>query len=139
MFKIMLVDDSEIHLKTITNILEKKLNTPIRFFTFLSGTEARDRFIFIEPDLVITDIYMPEFNGFDLIAYIRELSKTPILALSSGIFECGNGRGGERGSADSVLEQALIKGADYTLNKADINTKLIPLVNAIYHLVYEIS
>ncbi|WDE13991.1 response regulator [Thalassomonas haliotis] len=132
MFKVMIVDDSEINLKTVKNLLEKQLKFPVCFYTFLTGIEAKERFIFIQPDLVITDIYMPEFNGFELIDYIKELSKTPILALSSGIFDCGNGRGGERGSAESALEQAKEKGADYTLSKSDMANALIPMVNDIY-------
>jgi len=132
MFKVMIVDDSEINLKTVANLLEKQLNFPVSLYTFLTGIEAKERFIFIQPDLVITDIYMPEFNGFELIDYIKELSKTPVLALSSGIFDCGNGRGGERGSAESALEQAKERGADYTLSKSDMTKGLIPLVNEIY-------
>ncbi|WP_281560565.1 response regulator [Thalassomonas sp. RHCl1] len=132
MFKVMIVDDSEICLKTVHNLLNKQLDFPASFSTFLSGREAKERFIFIQPDLVITDIYMPEYNGFELITYIKELTKTPVLALSSGIFDCGNGRGGERGSAESALEQAKEKGADYTLCKADMTNGLAPLVNKIY-------
>ncbi|WDE03180.1 response regulator [Thalassomonas viridans] len=132
MFKVMIVDDSEIILKTVEKLLQQELNFPVSLYTFLNAVEAKERFIFIQPDLVITDIYMPEFNGFQLIDYIKELSKTPILALSSGIFDCGNGRGGERGSAESALEQAKDKGADYTLSKSDMTKGLIPLVNKIY-------
>jgi two-component system, OmpR family, KDP operon response regulator KdpE len=46
------------------------------------GREALERFEASAPDLVVTDIAMPDRDGFRVIAGIRKLGATPIIVLS---------------------------------------------------------
>ena len=46
------------------------------------GREALERFEASTPDLVVTDIAMPDRDGFRVIAGIRKLGATPIIVLS---------------------------------------------------------
>jgi two-component system KDP operon response regulator KdpE len=47
-----------------------------------NGAEAYARFETDRPDLIITDLAMPEMNGLDLTRAVRQLSQTPIIVLS---------------------------------------------------------
>ncbi|TAL29033.1 MAG: response regulator [Phenylobacterium sp.] len=47
-----------------------------------SGGEAIAAAIEILPDLVITDLDLPDMNGFDLIAELRPLGSFPIVAVT---------------------------------------------------------
>jgi two-component system chemotaxis response regulator CheY len=50
------------------------------------GVEGLARMHEVEPDLLITDINMPEMDGFELIEAVRQVHKfrgTPILVLST--------------------------------------------------------
>lgn len=46
------------------------------------GEAALDTFHDAKPDLVITDLSMPEMNGIELCREIRKISKVPIIVLS---------------------------------------------------------
>ncbi len=72
-------------------------------------------------DLVITDIIMPDREGLETIADLRQRSKSlPIIAISGG---------GRSGSMD-YLETARYLGADTTLSKPFGREELIRAVNA---------
>lgn len=79
---ILVVDDDAIILDII-----KKVLTASGFLVEVAsnGKEAVEKMSEIEPSLVITDIHMPEMNGFELIHWIRNSrkhQKIPILAIS---------------------------------------------------------
>jgi DNA-binding response OmpR family regulator len=59
------------------------------------------------PDLVVTDLIMPEQEGIETIAQIREASGVPIIAIS------GSGKAGDF----APLLDAELMGADITLAK----------------------
>ncbi|MFH1091345.1 MAG: response regulator, partial [Pseudomonadota bacterium] len=66
---ILLVDDADLLLKLAARIL-RVLNLPV--FTAANGREAWE-FMHRKPaDILITDIMMPEMNGFDLIRGLRQ-------------------------------------------------------------------
>ena len=72
--------------------------------TMEDGASGLDRFYRWKPDVVLLDLGLPDIDGFDFIARVREGSATPIVVLSA--------RGAER---DKVL--ALDAGADDYLSK----------------------
>jgi two-component system, OmpR family, KDP operon response regulator KdpE len=47
-----------------------------------NGMEAYERFEAERPDLIITDLAMPEMTGLDLTRAVRRLAQTPIIVLS---------------------------------------------------------
>lgn len=77
--RILIVDDE----RQITNALRYGL-TAHRFDvrTAPGGTEALDTFRDFHPDLVITDLQMPEMSGLELCVELRKVSNVPIIVLS---------------------------------------------------------
>jgi CheY-like chemotaxis protein len=50
-----------------------------------SAREALDRLAFRRPDVILTDIYMPNGDGFQLLAELRRMgSDVPVIAISGG-------------------------------------------------------
>jgi CheY-like chemotaxis protein len=126
MFNIMVIDDSKLMLDIIEEILLKEVNTPLNIVTFLSAIDAKNQLAPFQPDLIITDIEMPEVNGYEFIEDIKQESNIIILAISGSTFK-GN-------LTDTILYAANLIGADYTMMKSDIQNKLPSMV---MHLLCE--
>jgi len=77
--KILVVDDEY----QITRVLKRSLQAH-RYDarTASDGESALDTFHDFHPDLVITDLQMPEMNGIELCREIRKVSEVPIIVLS---------------------------------------------------------
>ena len=77
--RILIVDDE----RQITRVLRTSLQSSGYEVTVANnGMEAFDLFRSFSPDLVITDLAMPEMGGIELTRAIRRLSDTPIIVLS---------------------------------------------------------
>src|SRR6201996_5564856 len=77
--RILIVDDE----RQITRVLRTSLQSSGYEVTVANnGLEAFELFRTAQPDLVITDLAMPEMDGIDLTRAIRRLSETPIIILS---------------------------------------------------------
>lgn len=77
--KVLVVDDES----QITRVLRHSL-TAHRYDvrTAADGVSALDTFRDWHPDLIITDLQMPEMDGIELCREIRKSSKLPIIVLS---------------------------------------------------------
>ena len=107
--RVLVVDDES----QITRVLRHSL-TAHRYDvrTAADGLSALDTFRDWHPDLIITDLQMPEMNGIELCREIRKTSKLPIIVLSV--------KGEERTKVD-----ALDAGADdYVLKPFGIDELL---------------
>ena len=69
-----------------------------------NGIEGLERFESGRPDLIITDLAMPEMNGLELTQAVRRLDRTPIIVLSVR-------------DTDVMKVKALDEGADDYLTK----------------------
>ena len=80
---VMVVDDS----KVVRRIVEKGLaEAGFRVITAENGKKALNLLDTIQPDLILTDIEMPNINGFEFCGTVHtnpELSTVPIVAMSS--------------------------------------------------------
>jgi response regulator RpfG family c-di-GMP phosphodiesterase len=80
---VMVVDDS----KVILRIVEKGLaEAGFKVITAENGKKALDLLGDIQPDLILTDIEMPDINGFEFCEAIHknpEFSSLPIVAMST--------------------------------------------------------
>jgi two-component system KDP operon response regulator KdpE len=77
--KILVVDDEP----QITRVLRRGLeSTGFHVRIAADGRAGLENFRSWLPDLVITDLSMPGFDGLDLCSRIRQLSEVPILVLS---------------------------------------------------------
>lgn len=77
--KILIVDDEY----QITRVLKRSfLAHRYDVRTASNGEAALDLFHDFHPDLIITDLQMPEMNGIELCREIRKVSQIPIIVLS---------------------------------------------------------
>ena len=82
MSKILLIDDDE----QIRSILKRMLTRDGHEVSIAQdGLEGLNIFYQLKPDLVITDINMPNKNGFELISDIfKVVPEQPIIVMSGG-------------------------------------------------------
>lgn len=81
MFKILVVEDDKNLRKLIVTCLEKANYT---VFESMNGEEALDLMDKEYIDLIVTDIMMPEMNGYELIKELREAKyEVPILIITA--------------------------------------------------------
>ncbi len=84
------------------------------------GLEVIDR---AEIDLIITDIFMPEKDGIELLRQFRhKKSDIKVIAISGGM---------QGSSSENILKIARIIGARRTLEKPFTKTDLIPIIREV--------
>ncbi|NQY93835.1 MAG: hybrid sensor histidine kinase/response regulator [Campylobacteraceae bacterium] len=86
-FKILLVDDIEQNLHSLKMIIED--NFDISIFTSTSALDGMAILMKKNIDLILTDIQMPEIDGFDFVEYLRGIEKTkdtPVIFIT-GIYD----------------------------------------------------
>lgn len=80
--KIILLDDHQIILDGLKTMLSEEKNITI-CGTYMSGFEALKNVLYYKPDIVITDLMMPDMSGIDFIRNMKSYKlKTKILILS---------------------------------------------------------
>ncbi len=103
--KILVVDDNIDLLKLLDNFLTSK---GYEIFSCDNGKEAKNNFLEFAPDIVITDIVMPESDGIELLMDLRKINPhINVIAIS----------GGNRGYAGEYLHMAEKLGANSVLSK----------------------
>jgi len=83
--RVVVVDDDRVSLMAITAMV-RSWGAQIRFAA--SGDDALRLIAEDAPDLILSDIYMPEMDGFDLMRRVRELpprqgGNTPGIAITA--------------------------------------------------------
>lgn len=97
--KILIVDDDA----DVRRINERVfLHAGSKVLTAQNGSEGIRVFFLEKPDLVITDIMMPEMDGFDMCHRIRQVSNVPIIMLTALNSEEEIIRGLESGADDFI-------------------------------------
>lgn len=84
---VLVVDDNLSNLILVSEIL--KVHN-IKVITVSKGKDALEKIKHYPPDLMITDIKMPEMDGFELLRRVKELnlSKTlPVIAISASVMK----------------------------------------------------
>ena len=105
MARVLIIDDEPHILLMVKKMLER---AGYEVDLASNGSEGLKLFERIQPDLVITDIIMPEKEGLETIREMRRQSKDlKIIAMS----------GGGKISADNYLETAKIFGAARIMEK----------------------
>ena len=125
MFKVLLVDDSTIDITLIQDVLETYIPYTKTITSFTNSAKARDYYLAHDFDLVVTDIEMPEVDGFELINCIKAHGKQPVIAIS--------GSHAEDNSTDTILYAANKCGADYVISKATLYEDLARLLTNVCH------
>ncbi|MBF0239672.1 MAG: response regulator [SAR324 cluster bacterium] len=115
--KILLVDDSGFSRKSTSNLLQK-LDKEIEIMEADSVTRALEIFNKTTPDLVITDLVMPDQKGDALIKTLRAQGQTLFIAVLSANIQ------------QLVQDEMLRIGADFFLGKPVNLEKLQKLMDA---------
>ena len=80
--KILVVDDND----SITLLLSLTLKTEgCDVETAADGMEAFQKFQLNEPDVLVTDLVMPEMDGQELCRRVRKISGVPILIITGDL------------------------------------------------------
>lgn len=79
---VLVVDDSEVDRVLIGGLLGEDVDLAVSFAT--SGTEALAHLARQQPDLVVTDMHMPEITGLELVSAARERYPQLPLVLITG-------------------------------------------------------
>lgn len=77
---ILIADDSRVSQHMLKLILKRNGYEPI---VTSNGRQALEQLSEHAIDLIISDIEMPEMNGFDLLAKVRETSTIPVIMLTA--------------------------------------------------------
>jgi PAS domain S-box-containing protein len=123
---ILIVDDNEINVLLLKNIVKKLLPTS-KISSASNGIYAVSEFSKKIPDLIFMDLQMPEMNGYEATAKIRELEKvenlkhTPIVALTAATtqgekykcIEMGMDEYVPKPFVKSIIEQLILKYTPY--------------------------
>lgn len=96
--------------KRIRYMIERQLTTDgFEVKTFVNGQELLTDFKNHKADLVITDIMMPEMDGYELCEKLRTYSQVPIIMLSAKDEEMDRVQGLELGSDDYIAKPFSLK------------------------------
>ena len=100
MRKILIVDDEKIMLRIASKILSKEYET----LCANSGAEAVEIFRREQPDMVLSDLLMPEMDGYELHRILQEQSAEaiPIIFMTADDSDESESRGLEIGAADYI-------------------------------------
>ena len=99
--KILVVDDEALLVKGIRFNLQ---NEGYEVLTGSNGLEAVEIARTQSPDLIILDIMMPEMDGLDACAHIREFSDVPIILLTAKAEDMDKLMGFEQGADDYLTK-----------------------------------
>lgn len=117
MKKVLLIDDDDLVLYALTKYLTKE---GFKVEILSSGSEAIEKYKSFKPDIIVTDIIMPDVEGIELISSIRQIDENiPIIAIS----------GGSRRLDTSYLRNAELIGANATLEKPFDEEELVSYIN----------
>ncbi|ACC84619.1 hybrid sensor histidine kinase/response regulator [Nostoc punctiforme] len=91
-YTILMVDDRWENRTVITNLLQ-----PLGFNVVeaSNGKEGLEKAIALKPNLIVTDLLMPEMDGFELIKHLRhtpEIQDVLIIVSSASVFEADRNR-----------------------------------------------
>jgi two-component system KDP operon response regulator KdpE len=98
---VLVVDDESRMVEFIAMNLELE---GFRVVRAANGSEALERASREHPDLVLLDIMMPEMDGFETLAGLRETSSVPVIFLTAKSEEVDRIRGLDLGADDYITK-----------------------------------
>ena len=83
MYNILLTDDEQIVIDTLSLILSKNFNEEVQLYTALSGTHALEIVRQEKIDIIFMDIHMPGINGLETISLIKQINPNIVIVILS--------------------------------------------------------
>lgn len=108
---ILLIDDDEDELKFFTEGLNR-VNMPYKCTWANSGGQALKQLAYLKPDIIFLDLRMPEMDGLDCLAAIRQLAHlhdVPIILHSSVMTDDYREKGMRLGATACVLKPVTLE------------------------------
>ena len=104
--KVLYVEDDLVHREELADYLSRRVG---RLYLAENGEQGFEKYLSLNPDLVITDLRMPKLSGIELARKIREENKTvPIIVLTA------------MSDKESILEAVKVGILDYVLKPVDV-------------------
>lgn len=117
---VMVVDDSEVDRCLVGGLLPRELDWLVEFAD--NGATALEKMRLSVPDLVVTDMMMPEMDGMELVSRIRvEFPQTPVILITAH-------------GSEMLAVEALQKGATSYVPKPAMAEKLRETVEQVLAL-----
>ena len=113
--KILVIDDDLGVAELIRLILKPR---GMLIYHAVDGQEGLKQAYELQPDLIILDIMMPEYDGFDICARVREFSDVPIVMLTAK-------------SQSSDVAHGFAVGADDYVKKPFSNDELVSRIESL--------
>jgi CheY-like chemotaxis protein len=119
----MVVDDDDLVRPTVSFML-RALNFEVT--ELRSGKDALSLLLESDFDLIVTDLFMPEFDGLELILEIKKMALNTSVVLMTG-----GGKHFVSGSEDlrNLTDSAEVFGASYTIQKPFKKNDLAKIVD----------
>ncbi len=106
MTSILVVDDSAVDRRLVGELLERRFECSVDYA--VNGLEAMARLKDMAPDLVVTDLTMPEMNGLELVTAVRKhFPAIPIILMTAYGSEALSIEALEKGAASYVPKSRL--------------------------------
>lgn len=116
MAKVLVVDDSPVDRLLVSKLLGKSLNLTAAYAA--NGREALDACAADPPDVVLTDLQMPEMDGLELVEQVRgRYPLVPLVLMTAHGSEEVAVQALKRGAASYVPKRNLAKELGHTLDK----------------------
>jgi len=112
MYKVLLVDDSSIDITLLKDILESSIPFEKQIAAFTNSEDAKAYYLMNKIDLIVTDLEMPDVDGFDLINCIKNGRGEEVIAVSGSPLK--------ESSAKTILYTANVCGADHIVSKTNL-------------------
>ena len=100
-YRILVVDDEERMARFIRLNLEQD---GFRVSEAYNGSQAMDRLRTMLPNLILLDVMLPDFDGFEVLRMVRSISKVPIIMVTAKGEEEDRIRGLELGADDYITK-----------------------------------
>ena len=112
--KILVVDDDEMMCMLTSNILSKSYDVVCA----LSGKEGIEKYASEKPDLILSDLMMPEMSGFEMMEKLRESYDVliPFVFMTANSSDDSEKQGFESGAVDYIRKPFK---ADILLHRID--------------------
>lgn len=117
-FKVLIVDDERSNLDVLNHLLSEKYSVYIS----KSGRAALKKAVEVAPDIILLDIIMPDMDGFEVIAELKNMPETrniPVIFITSQSGVEDEEKGFFLGAVDYIT-----KPFQPSIVKARINTHL---------------
>ncbi|MBC7820224.1 MAG: response regulator [Planctomycetaceae bacterium] len=113
----LIVDDSPIDLRLASSVLEKVEGAVI--VSAANGMSALDQVVIEKPDVIVTDIQMPDMNGLQLVLEVRRrFPNLPVVLMTARGSEDLAGQALEAGAAGYVPKRRLLQDLAPTVERA---------------------